>query len=53
MEAILAGYQIVAFDELSPVACSCGQARRAFLSAYRPALWPMVGEHLRIFNSPV
>jgi hypothetical protein len=25
------GYEIVDFDELSPVACPCGQARRAFL----------------------
>jgi mannose-6-phosphate isomerase-like protein (cupin superfamily) len=24
-------YEIVDFDELSPVACPCGQARRAFL----------------------
>ena len=30
MEPILAGYEIVDFDELSPVACPCGQARRAF-----------------------
>jgi mannose-6-phosphate isomerase-like protein (cupin superfamily) len=31
MEPIHAGYEIVDFDTLSPVACSCGQARRAFL----------------------
>ncbi len=31
METIPAGYEIVDFDELSPVACPCGQARRAFL----------------------
>ena len=31
MEPISAGYEIVDFDELSPVACPCGQARRAFL----------------------
>ena len=26
------GYEIVDFDQLSPVACPCGQARRAFLN---------------------
>ena len=31
MEPISAGYEIVDFDELPPVACPCGQARRAFL----------------------
>jgi hypothetical protein len=31
MEPIPAGYEIVDFDELSPVACPCGQARRAFV----------------------
>ena len=30
MEPIPAGYEIVDFEELSPVACPCGQARRAF-----------------------
>ncbi|MGA2619522.1 MAG: cupin domain-containing protein [Thermoguttaceae bacterium] len=30
-EPISAGYEIVDFDELSPVACPCGHARRAFL----------------------
>jgi hypothetical protein len=29
-KAISTGYEIVDFDELSPVACPCGQARRAF-----------------------
>jgi mannose-6-phosphate isomerase-like protein (cupin superfamily) len=31
METASCGYEIVDFDELSPVACPCGQARRAFL----------------------
>jgi mannose-6-phosphate isomerase-like protein (cupin superfamily) len=30
MEPLSGGYEIVDFDELSPVACPCGQARRAF-----------------------
>jgi mannose-6-phosphate isomerase-like protein (cupin superfamily) len=30
MEPISGGYEIVDFDELSPVPCPCGQARRAF-----------------------
>ncbi len=30
MKPIPASYEIVDFDELSPVACPCGQARRAF-----------------------
>jgi mannose-6-phosphate isomerase-like protein (cupin superfamily) len=30
MEPISGGCEIVDFDELSPVACPCGQARRAF-----------------------
>jgi mannose-6-phosphate isomerase-like protein (cupin superfamily) len=30
MEPVPARYEIVDFDELSPVACPCGQARRAF-----------------------
>jgi len=30
MEPIPAGYEIVDFDELAPVPCPCGQARRAF-----------------------
>jgi mannose-6-phosphate isomerase-like protein (cupin superfamily) len=30
MDPISGGYEIVDFDELSPVACPCGQARRAF-----------------------
>jgi mannose-6-phosphate isomerase-like protein (cupin superfamily) len=30
MEATPRGFEIVDFDELSPVACPCGQARRAF-----------------------
>jgi hypothetical protein len=31
MATISGGYTIVDFDELSPVRCPCGQARRAFL----------------------
>ena len=31
METASRGYEIVDFDELSPVACPCGGARRAFL----------------------
>lgn len=30
MEPISEGYVIVDFDEVSPVTCPCGQARRAF-----------------------
>ncbi len=33
MQTATRGYEIVDFDELSPVACPCGQARRAFLNA--------------------
>ena len=30
MDPIAGGYEIVDFDEVSPMACPCGQARRAF-----------------------
>ena len=33
METASRGYEIVDFNELSPTACPCGQARRAFLNA--------------------